>query len=58
MLNEVKMPGLPWKAVEQGIKEFKKVSKLGLYKAILENPQDGYIPWEGPEDTLKELRRC
>lgn len=53
MLNEVKMPGLPWKAVEQGIKKFKKVSNLELYKAILGSPQDGYILWAGPEDIPK-----
>lgn len=30
-LNEVKRPGLPWKAMEQGFKEFKNVSKLEYY---------------------------
>lgn len=49
------MPGLPCKAVEQGIKKLnlKKVSKLEwIDNASLENPQGSYNPCEGPEGTF------
>lgn len=44
-LNEVKVPKLPWKMIEEGIRKLKEVGILKwLYYVEAKNPPEDYNP--------------